>query len=104
MILIRCINLVFNIKIIDYTKTKSSLNIFLLFIIIDEFADDASYTRPSQILLFVYVRGRYILISAIVAIRNHAIQPIIRFNASELCIYRLSNNEVSVVVDNKTLI
>ena len=82
-------------------------------VIIDDFADDPSFTRSSKLLHALYVRGRHNMISTITSTQKfNAIHPIIRVNASDLYVYRLRNTkdldtlieEVSAVLDKKTLL
>ena len=100
-------------KIIDYMKKKKYKKLFQILIIIDDFADDPSFTRQSKMLHSLYVRGRHNMIYTITATQKiNAIHPIIRVNATELYVYRLRNNrdlesfidEVSAVLDKKTLL
>ena len=88
------------------------MKLFQIFIIIDDFADEPSFTRQSKMLHSLYVRGRPNLIKTITATKKfNAIHPIIRVNAAELYVYRLRNmkdldsfiDEVSAVLDKKTL-
>ena len=56
---------------------------------IDDFADDPSFTRHSQMLHSLYVRERHNMFSAITATQKfNAIHPIIRVYATELYVYR----------------
>ncbi|MFM7981844.1 MAG: ATPase/DNA packaging protein, partial [Candidatus Fonsibacter sp.] len=86
---------------------------FQILIIIDDFADDQSFTRQSNMLHTIYIRGRHNMISTITATQKfNAIHPIMRVNATELFVYMLRNmkdldtfiDEVSAVVDNNTLL
>ena len=85
---------------------------FQILVIVDDFADDPSFTRQSKILHGLYTRGRHNMISTITATQKFSsIHPIIRVNATELYVYRLRNykdletfiDEVSAVADKKTL-
>ena len=85
---------------------------FKFLIIVDDFADDPSFTRQSKLLHALYTRGSHNMISTITATQKFsAIHPIIRVNATELFVYRLRNykdletfiEEVSAVYDKKTL-
>jgi len=77
-------------KITDFLKKRGDKKLFQILIIIDDFADDPSFTRQSKL----------------------PIHPIIRVNATELYVYRLRNykdldtfvEEVSAVYDKKTLL
>ena len=93
------------------TKTKSKL--FQILIIIDDFADDPSFSRHSKLLHSLYTRGRHSMISTITSTQKfNSIHPLIRVNATELYVYRLRNqkdldtfiDEVSAILDKKTLL
>ena len=99
-------------KITNFMKKRGDKNLFQILIIVDDFADDPSFTRQSKLLHALYTRGRHNMISTITATQKFsAIHPIIRVNATELFIYRLRNyrdletfiEEVSAVFDKKTL-
>ena len=86
---------------------------FQILIIIDDFADDSSFSRQSKLLHALFTRGRHSQISTIVATQKFtALHPIIRVNASELFVFRLRNysdlqtflDEVSALVDKKALL
>jgi hypothetical protein len=100
-------------KVIDYMKKQKHKKLYSILVIVDDFADDPSFSRHSKILHALYTRGRHNSISTITATQKFtAISPIIRVNATELYIYRLRNyrdletfiEEVSAVVDKKTLL
>ena len=100
-------------KVIDYMKKHKHKTLYSILVIVDDFADDPSFSRHSKILHALYTRGRHNSISTITATQKFtAISPIIRVNATELFIYRLRNyrdletfiEEVSAVVDKKTLL
>ena len=93
-------------------KKRGYNTLFQILIIVDDFADDQSFTRQSKLLHALYTRGRRNMISTITAKQKFsAIHPIIRVNATELFIYRLRNyrdletfiEEVSAVFERKTL-
>jgi ABC-type cobalamin/Fe3+-siderophores transport system ATPase subunit len=99
-------------KVIDYMKNKNIKKLYSILVVVDDFADDPSFSRHSKILHALYTRGRHNSISTITATQKFAaIAPIIRVNATELYIYRLRNykdletfiDEVSAVADKKTL-
>ena len=82
-------------------------------IVTDDFADDTSLTRKSQLLHQLYIRGRHYMISTITSTQVYkAISNIIRKNMTHLFIYRLRNysdlenivDELSAVYDKKTLL
>ena len=100
-------------KITTFLKKRGDAKLFQILIIIDDFADDPSFTRQSKLLHALYTRGRHNMISTITATQKfNAIHPIIRVNATELYVYRLRNtkdldtfvDEVSAVYDKKTLL
>ena len=100
-------------KITNFLKKRGDKKLFQILIIIDDFADDPSFTRQSKLLHALYTRGRHNMISTITATQKFtAIHPIIRVNATELFVYRLRNykdletfiDEVSAVCDKKTLL
>ena len=100
-------------KVIKHMKAKKKKKLFQILIVVDDFADDPSFSRHSKLLHSLYTRGRHAMISTITATQKFsAISPIIRVNATELYVYRLRNQndldkfleEVSAVMDKKTLL
>jgi len=100
-------------KITNFLKKRGDTKLFQILIIVDDFADDPSFTRHSKLLHALYTRGRHNMISSITATQKfNSIHPIIRVNATELYVYRLRNtkdldtfiDEVSAVYDKKTLL
>ena len=82
-------------------------------IVVDDFADDPSFTRQSKLLHQLYVKGRHNSISTITSTQKYnVIAPIVRVNATQLYVFRLRNykdleaivEELSAVADKKTLI
>ena len=82
-------------------------------ILIDDFIDDASFTRKSQLLHQLYYCGRNYMISTITATQVYkAVLPIIRKNLTHLFIYRLRTyadleaiiEEMSAIYDKHTLL
>ena len=100
-------------KIIEYQKKqKDTKHLFQILIIVDDFADDPSFSRNSKLLHSLFTRGRHSGISTIVSTQKFAaIHPIIRVNATELIVFRLRNyqdttmflDELGGLVDKKTL-
>ena len=93
-------------------KSKNMKSLYSILIIIDDFADDPSFSRHSKLLHSLYTRGRHSMISTITATQKfNAIHPIIRVNATELYVYRLRNmkdldtfvEEISATIPKKTL-
>ena len=98
--------------LIKHMKSKNMKSLYSILIIIDDFADDPSFSRHSKLLHSLYTRGRHLMISTITATQKfNAIHPIIRVNATELYVYRLRNmkdldtfvEEVSATIPKKTL-
>ena len=80
-------------KIIKLMKASNRKKLFSILIVIDDFADDAVFTRQSKLLHSLYTRGRHNSISTIASTQKFAAShPIIRVNATSLVVYRLRNN------------
>ena len=97
-------------KIVEYQKKHNHKKIFQILIIVDDFADDPSFSRNSKLLHSLFTRGRHSGISTIVSTQKFAaIHPIIRVNATELIVFRLRNyqdtqmfiDELGGLVDKK---
>ena len=100
-------------KVIDYQKEQKHKDLYQIFIVIDDFADDTNFTRKSQLLHQLYIRGRHYMISTITSTQVYKqISPIVRKNMTHLFIYRLRNygdlesivKEMSAVYDKKTFL
>ena len=100
-------------KVIDYQKEQKHKDLYQILIIVDDFADNPDFTRRSQLLHQLYIRGRHYMISTITATQAYKqISPIVRKNMTHLFIYRLRNygdleaiiEELSAVYDKKTLL
>jgi hypothetical protein len=100
-------------KITNYMKKHKYKTLFQILIVIDDFADDPSFTRHSKLLHQLYVRGRHNSISTITSTQKYnVIAPIVRVNATQLYVFRLRNykdleaivEELSAVTDKKTLL
>ena len=94
-------------------KAQGRKKLYQILIIVDDFADDPTFSRNSKLLHSLFTRGRHSMISTIVATQKFsAIHPIIRTNATELFVYRLRNykdlesfiEELSALYDKKTLL
>ena len=94
-------------------KKKDFKRLFQIFVIVDDFAEDPSFTRHSKLLHTLYIRARRICVSTITATQTfNALSTIIRINATDLFVYRLRNmkdletfiDEVSAVRDKQTLL
>jgi hypothetical protein len=74
-------------------KTQHS-KLFSILVIVDDFADDPSFSRHSKLLHSLFTRGRHNSISTIVSTQKFtSVAPIIRVNATFLCVYRLRNQK-----------
>jgi len=100
-------------KITNYMKKHKYKTLYQILIVIDDFADDVSFTRQSKLLHQLYVRGRHNSISTITSTQKYnVIAPIVRINATQLYVFRLRNykdleaivEELSAVADKKTLL
>jgi hypothetical protein len=100
-------------KVTDYMKKHKYKTLYQILIVIDDFADDPSFTRQSKLLHQLYVRGRHNSISTITSTQKYnVIAPIVRVNATQLYVFRLRNykdlesivEELSAVADKKTLL
>ena len=77
------------------TLKKEIKKLLQILIIIDDFADDSSFSRQSKLLHALFTRGRHSQISTIVATQKFtALHPIIRVNASELFVFRLGITQI----------
>ena len=93
-------------------KKHKYKTLYQILIVIDDFADEPSFTRQSKLLHQLYVGGRHNSISAITSTQKYnVIAPIVRINATQLYVFRLRNykdleaivEELSAVTDKKTL-
>jgi hypothetical protein len=100
-------------KVTDFMKKHKYKTLYQILIVIDDFADDPSFTRQSKLLHQLYVRGRHNSISTITSTQKYnVIAPIVRVNATQLYVFRLRNykdlesivEELSAVADKKTLL
>ena len=100
-------------KIAEHMKQQNHTTIFQILIVIDDFADDPSFSRHSKLLHSLFTRGRHSFCSTIVSTQKYrAISNLIRVNATSLYIFRLRNggdleawiDEVSAITDKKTLL
>jgi hypothetical protein len=100
-------------KIIEHQKKQNDKKLYQILIVIDDFADDPSFSRQSKLLHSLFTRGRHSQISTIVATQKFtALHPIIRVNASELYVFKLRNrqdldtfvDEISAIADKQTIL
>jgi hypothetical protein len=100
-------------KLAHYQKKQGHSKVYQILIIVDDFADQPTFTRSDKLLHSLYTRGRHTFVSSITSTQVfNALSPIIRKNATELYIYRLRNygdlesliEELSALYDKKTLL
>ena len=100
-------------KVAEHMKSKGFTKIYQVLIIVDDFADDPSFSRHSKLLHALFTRGRHSFISTIVSTQKYrAISNIIRVNATNLYVFRLRNGgdleslieELNALTDKKTLL
>ena len=76
--------------VIDYQHKEKHKYLYRCLTVIDDFADDTNFTRKSQLLHQLYIRGRHYMISTITSTQVYKqISPIVRNNMTHLFIYRL---------------
>ena len=100
-------------KIITHQKSKNVKKLFSIAIVVDDFADDPTFSRNSKLLHSLFTGGRHSQISCFIATQKfNALATILRVNADTLYVFRLRNyqdlntflDEVSAIVDRKTLL
>ena len=100
-------------KLVDHMKKQEYNKLYNILIVIDDFADNPSFTRHSKLLHSLYTRGRHLMISTITSTQVfNALSPIIRKNITQLYVYKLRNykdleavlEELSALADKKVLL
>ena len=104
-------------KVIDYQISQRHDDLYHNLFAIDDFADDTSFTRKSETLHQLYIRGRHYMVSTITSAQVcKQISPIVRTSMTHLFIYffnyRLRNygdlepiiEEMSAIYDKNTLL
>ena len=88
-------------KVIDYQKEQTHKDVYQFLIVIDGFADDTDFTRKSQFLHQLYIRGRHYMVSTITTTQVYKqMSPIVRKSMTHLCIHRLrSHNDIEPTVE-----
>ena len=86
-------------KVTNY-KNRKHKYLYQILVVIDDFADDTNFTRKSQLLHKLYMRGRHYMIITIASTQVYTqISPIVRKNITHLFIYRLRNyNDLESIV------
>ena len=80
-------------QVIETTKTncqkQQNIKTYQCLVVIESFADDTDFTRKSQLLHQLYVRGRHYMISTITSTQVYKqLSPIVRKNMTHLFIHR----------------
>ena len=74
-------------KVLYYQKEHKHKDLYQILIVIDDFADDTNFTRKSQLLHQLYIRGRHYMISTITSTHVYKqISPIVRKSMTHLFI------------------
>mgnify|MGYP000417741973 CR=1 FL=1 len=100
-------------KVILEMKKRKLTKLFSIAIIINDFSDDANFSRHSKLLHSLFTRGRHNSKSTLVSTQKFAsIAQIVRINATFLIVFRLRNNkdlecfldEISGLAERKELL
>ena len=77
-------------KLILQQKKQKDTKLYSVLVVVDDFADDPSFSRHSNLLHSLFTRGRHNYSSTVVSTQKFtAIAPIIRVSATFLLVYRL---------------
>ena len=80
-------------KLILKMKERKQTKACSMLVCVNDFADDPTFTRHSELSHALFTRGRHNQISTLVSTKKNAsIAPIIRANATLMIVYRLRNN------------
>jgi hypothetical protein len=99
--------------LIQIQKSEKHKELYQILIIIDDMADNPTFTRSSKLLHSLYTRGRHIGITTITSVQKFsALHPTIRVNATSYYCFRLRNyqdlelflTELGALVKNKKII
>jgi hypothetical protein len=95
------------------TMKNNGKFVYQIGIIVDDFADDPSFTRNSKLLHQLYIRGRHAMITTITSVQKVVtVAPLIRTQATHTFTFRLRSfqdlqiwlDENSAIYDKKTLL
>ena len=91
-------------QVVEHQKKEGHRKLFQILIVVDDFADDPSFSRQSKLLHSLFTRGRHSQISTLVSTQKYnSISPLIRVNATELYVFRLrSIQDLSTVIDENS--
>ena len=96
-------------KLADHMKRQGK-HVYGVLLIIDDHADKPEFSRNEKLVHQLFVRGRHSFISTCVSSQKvTAVAPIVRVNATALCVFRLRSfqdletflDETSALVKNK---
>ena len=87
--------------LILHMKSKKMKSLFNILIVIDDFADDPSFSRQSKLLWSIFCRGRHNSISVIISTQKfRAIANIIRLNCSAIIVFKIKNsNDLDAIIE-----
>jgi GTPase SAR1 family protein len=100
-------------EVIAVAKQEKVRRMFNILVVVDDFADNAAFSRRDALLHSLFTRGRHAFISTICATQKfRALSNIIRVNATALIVFRLRSEaelqaiveEISAVYGKDTLI
>ena len=81
-------------KVILHVKKQKHSHLCSVLVIVNDFADDPTVSRHSNLLHSLFTRGRHNSISTIVStLKFTAVAPMIHVNATFLCVYWLRNTK-----------
>ena len=91
-------------QVVEHQKKEGHRKLFQILIVVDDFADEPSFSRQSKLLHSLFTRGRHSQISTLVSTQKYnSISPLIRVNATELYVFRLrSIQDLSTVIDENS--
>ena len=100
-------------RVIAAAKAKKLKRMFSVLVVIDDFADNPSFSRHDKLLHSLFTRGRHAFISTVVSTQKlRAIATIVRVNTISLIVFRLRSaqeleaivEEISAVYDKDTIV
>ncbi len=75
-------------------KKQKQTTLYSILVIVDDFADDLSFSRHSKLLHSLFTRGRHNSVSTYVSTQKFTAKTqLIRVNATFLVVYRLRNSK-----------
>ena len=91
-------------QVVEHQKREGHKKLFQVLIVVDDFADDPTFSRNSKLLHSLFTRGRHLQLSTVVATQKYnAVSPLIRVNATELYVFRLrSIQDLNTVIEENS--